>query len=160
MTEHTSPARLAPAARLWMVRLTIDTSYNHNTAGAYLDPLSIEAEHAFLPVLGPTSLLLWRRLVYATMRRPLQVDAALTVAPLASSLGVSERVLRLSLARLDQYRLCCFYSDSCDGETLELDVHARARALPLRLKHIEAGVPIALDEVMSEWRSKVNRAVA
>ena len=109
------------------------------------DPRSLYVETFWLPTLGPTALLLLRRLAARFERQP--DGYALPLAETSRCLGLGEREGRnsplvRSLGRLVQFDLAC-----SDGDTA---VAVRRRVPPVHQRHVRR-LPQSLQEQHDEW---------
>jgi hypothetical protein len=110
------------------------------------DPRSLYAETFWLPTLGPSTLLLLRRLATCFDTHPDGVE--LGVAETSQSLGLGAREgrtspLRRSLSRLAQFDLAC--SDATDDEFA-----VRTHVPPINRRHIRR-LPLHLQQAHERW---------
>jgi hypothetical protein len=110
------------------------------------DPRSLYAETFWLPTLGPSSLLLLRRLASCFETSPEGVE--LGVAETSQSLGLGAREgrnspLRRSLNRLAQFDLAC--SDATDDEFA-----VRTHVPPINRRHVRR-LPVHLQQAHEQW---------
>lgn len=140
LTPVTEPQPLAPAATLHL------RPWPDPLCPADHDPRSWYAETFWLPTLGPTCLLLLRRVADGFDRSPAGFTVPATA--LSAALGVGERdakgaPLRKALRRLEQFRLAT--PDPADGAVL-----VRPRVPSIRPKHIHR-LPEVLRALHHEW---------